>query len=68
MDNLLIDELIKILNGIKETNRTMEMGDVQASPDFERDWYRLAEREQDVLMLKFISTIKENVDSIAWKD
>ena len=68
MDNLLIDELIKILNGIKETNRTMEMGDVQASPDFEADWYRPAEREQAVLMLKFISTIKENVDSIAWKD
>jgi len=68
MDNLLIDELIKILNGIKETNRTMEMGDVQASPDFERDWYRPAEREQDALISKLISTIKQNVDSIAWKD
>tara|TARA_Y100000114_G_scaffold29013_1_gene24770 strand:- start:874 stop:1077 length:204 start_codon:yes stop_codon:yes gene_type:complete len=67
MENYVADKLIKILEGIKECNHTMEMDDPSENPDFEKDWYRPAESRQDHLVQKLIDTIKEEVDSIAWK-
>lgn len=67
MENYVADKLIKILEGIKDCNYTMQMDDPSQSSDFEKDWYRPAERRQDHLVEKLINTIKEEVDSIAWK-
>ena len=62
MDSILCDELIDILKKIKETNHTMEMDNPYENPDFEKDWYRPAERQHYHLIDKFIETIKKNVD------
>jgi|TARA_R100001015_G_scaffold19066_2_gene14490 hypothetical protein len=67
MENYVADKLIKILEGIKDCNYTMQMDDPSQNPDFEKDWYRPAERKQSHLVEKLINTIKEDVDSIAWK-
>ena len=36
MENYVADKLIKILEGIKECNHTMEMDDPSENPDFEK--------------------------------
>ena len=64
MDSYLCDELIDILKKIKETNHTMGMDNPYENPDFEKDWYRPAERQQYHLIDKFIETIKKNVDGL----
>ena len=64
MDSYLCDQLIGILKEIKETNHTMEMDDPSENPDFEKNWFRPAERKHDHLIDKFIDTIKKNVDGL----
>ena len=64
MDSYLCDQLIGILKEIKETNHTMEMDDPSENPDFEKNWFRPAERKYYHLIDKFIETIKKNVDGL----
>jgi hypothetical protein len=64
MDSLLCDQLIKILEGIKETNHTMEMDNPYENPDFEKNWFRPAERQHYHLIDKFLELIKKNVSDI----
>ncbi len=68
MDSYLCDQLIEILEKIKETNHTMEMDNPYENPDFEKNWFRPAERQHYHLIDKFIETIKKNVEDIAWKN
>ncbi len=60
MDSYLCDQLIGILKEIKETNHTMEMDNPYENPDFEKNWFRPAERQHYHLIDKFIETIKKN--------
>ena len=64
MDIYLCDQLIGILKEIKETNHTMEMDNPHENPDFEKNWFRPAERQHYHLVDKFIETIKKNVDGL----